>query len=359
MKKEKDKKILYIGRYNEDDIFSGPEKAAKRLFEQAKSKHKAEFIQYFFDGRKYGYIKKFFGRNINGDILTLGLFRIILYLFSFKPGIIHIITFERFASVIFIYKLFSGVKVIYNIHGLITLENKIKNVPTFYEFKDKVCEKLFFKYSDKLLFPSDYYISKAGKYFKFDKNKVSVIPNGIDEIFHTIYNRRTKSTGKLKVIIESYKIGVSKIIDSVLANLNTVKDNIELHLINTNDNSFKYDTLTIFNYNKMPVLEFAEFLKNKDVILSLAEFDTFSISTAEAMAAGVIPLVLKSTGIAAYISNEMNGFIHKYNDIGDILNKLTDSELRNKMSREASKIYNILSWENIYSKYESVYNYLS
>lgn len=356
MKKEKDKKILFIGRYNDDDIFSGPEKAAKRIYELAKKKHNSEFIQYFFDGRKYGYFKKLFGRNAKGDILTLGLFRIIYYLFSFKPDIIHIITFERFASVIFIYKMFSGVNIIYNVHGIVTLENKIKNVPAFYKFKDKICEKLCFKYSDKLIFPSDYYISKAGEYFKFNKSKATVIPNGIDEIFNNIYNGKTKSTGKLKVIIESYKIGVSKIIDSILTNLITVKDKIELYLINTNDISFESGTLTIFNYNKMPVLEFAEFLKDKDIILSLAEFDTFSISTAEAMAAGVIPLILKSTGIASYINNDKNGFIHKYSDIADILNNLTDSELRNKISDESSKIYDILNWETVYAGYELVYN---
>ena len=282
-----------------------------------------------------------------------------LHLLKFKPDIIHIITFERFASVIFIYKIFSKAKVIYSAHGLVTLENEIKNVSAFYKYKDKICEKMFLRFSDKIIFPSEYYINKAYEIIKFDKDRTTIIPNGVDEIFHNIYNRRTNSNDKLKVIIETYKIGVSKIIDSVLAGLNTVKDNIELHLINPNDISYKYDTLTIFNYNKMPVSEFAGFLKDKDVLLSLAEFDTFSISTAEAMAAGVIPFVTKSTGIVSYINNNSNGFIHDYNNIPDILEKLMNPENRKKISEKASDIYSLLNWDTVYSVYESVYNDLA
>jgi glycosyltransferase involved in cell wall biosynthesis len=359
LKKEKDKKILFIGRYNEDNIFSGPEKTAKRIYEYASHKHKVKFIQYFFDGRKYSYLNKLFGKYAENNILTLGIFPLLIYLFSYRPDIIHIITFERFAAVAFIYKIFSRVKIIYNVHGLITLGNKIKNVSSFYAFKDKICEKLFLKYSDKIIFPSGYYISIAGEYFKFNKDKAVVIPNGIDEIFYGNKDKRASAGGKLKIIIETYKIGVSNLIDSVFANLNSVKDNIELHLINSNDISYKSEILDIFNYNKMPVSDFADFLKDKDVFISLAEIDTFSISTAESMAAGVIPLVLKSTGIASYINNNINGFIYNYDDIANILRKLWDIELRNKISIESSKIYSVLNWDEVYNNYESVYNELA
>jgi alpha-1,3-mannosyltransferase len=356
LKKEKDKKILFIGRYNESDIFSGPEKTAKRIYEQASINFNTVFIQYFFDGRKYNYFKKLFGKEDKNDIITFGLFRLFFYLFSFKPDIIHIITFERFAAVAFMYKLFSGVKIIYSSHGIVVYENEIKNSPSFLKLKDKMCEKLYLKFSSKIIFPSEYYAEKTNEFYKFNKNKTIIIPNGIDEIFHKIYENKKYQEGLLRIVIETYKIGVNKKIELVFSILENLKDKIELYLINSENVSYNSDKLKIHSYNKMPLNAFAEFIAGKDVFLSLAEYDTFSISAAEAMAAGLIPIVTKSTGIAEYIDNGSNGFIHNYNNISDILKKLIDIESRKSISAQAASVYSLLNWESVYNKYEFVYN---
>ncbi|HEY3251488.1 MAG TPA: hypothetical protein VGK25_10265, partial [Ignavibacteria bacterium] len=76
-------KIVYIGRYNESEILSGPEKTAKRIFDISLQDYDSVFIQYFFDGTKHGAFKKLFGcekKLFNEGIViyTSGLLRLFL-----------------------------------------------------------------------------------------------------------------------------------------------------------------------------------------------------------------------------------------------------------------------------------------
>src|SRR5258706_3602365 len=130
--------VVYTGRYCESEILSGPEKAAKRIFEIHSKSYKTAFVQYFFDGNKYNIIKKLFGKEItvlnqNSVLYTAGLFRFIPLLFKLRPDIVHIINFERFAVLTFYVRILRRFKVIYNEHGVIAYENsEIKKSGYFY-----------------------------------------------------------------------------------------------------------------------------------------------------------------------------------------------------------------------------------
>ena len=70
-----------MGRFTEGDILSGPEKTAKRIFTEHSKFSPTTFIQYFFDGRKYGLSKKLWGKDShlsgrNSAIFTAGVFEI-------------------------------------------------------------------------------------------------------------------------------------------------------------------------------------------------------------------------------------------------------------------------------------------
>jgi len=61
-------KIVYIGRYNESEILTGPEKVAKRIFHNmTKINSNCVFVEYFFDGAKYNIWKKLFGKEKIAD----------------------------------------------------------------------------------------------------------------------------------------------------------------------------------------------------------------------------------------------------------------------------------------------------
>jgi len=173
-KKKQSNKIAFIGRYNEGEIISGPEKTAKRIFELAASKYEAVFIQYFFDGGKYSLKNKLFGYEEfmkNGmKIYTLGVIRLFFFLIKFKPDIIHIITFERFARAAVYYAKLRKVKLIYNSHGIIIHEDEeIKHEKSSYRRKNRKTEKLLLKSANKIVFPSESAILTCEIYYKLDE----------------------------------------------------------------------------------------------------------------------------------------------------------------------------------------------
>src|SRR4030095_12259859 len=140
------------------------------------------FIQYFFDGHKYSVWKKLFGKesknSVNGIIYTLGLFRIFGVLNKIKPDVIHLITFERFAAVFILYKTFHKIKVEIIKKELSTLTtNILKETLPVLKLKDKFCEKLFLKHSDKIIFLSENSIDIAEEVFDIDETKAVILPN--------------------------------------------------------------------------------------------------------------------------------------------------------------------------------------
>lgn len=367
MRKGKDKiKVLFAGRYNFTEILTGPEKVAKRIFNIYTKSNPSAFISYFFDGRKYGILKKLFGKetdkinNTNSTVVMAGLFRIFSILQKKKPDIVHIITYERFAVIFIFFKIIFRYKVIYHSHGFVGLGNKINKLPFTYRLKDKICEKFFFKYSDIIIFPSGAFTNLSLQEYKYNENKIRIIPNGVDKIFYKIGKINQSKSGNIKVIIETEKIGFGHSASFIKDALEKIQHPVRLMIIGKRNEIFKESSKVGLSYfDKMSNEDFADFLKENDVFVSLIRFDSFSISTAEAMSSGVIPIINEEIGIAKYITNGINGFKIKYNDSGslakymDLLN--CDIDKRKQMSIEASKIFIELSWEKVYKFYENLY----
>ena len=359
--------VVYMGRYNNSEILSGPEKTAKRIFDLRSAETGSSFIQYFFDGRKFGFFKKLFGMDSvalddNAKLYTAGLVRIIPLLFKLKPDLIHVITYERFAVIAAIFKLFSRVKIIYNVHGIIAYENSvIKKSPLFYRIKDKYCEWALLKFSDKIVFLSELSIDIAQKYYQISESKALILSNGIDEEYHiACAGKLVNKSHIIKAVIlngsEYSKSGIRFLIKA----FSGAELPVDLFIIGAKiDLVISNENLEIHYLDKMATSALADFYKDKDVFLSLNDFETFSIATAEAMAAGLIPIVTVQTGMSRFIIDGENGYIIKYGDsenLRDSLDKISEEpEHRNDISAGSSKIYSILSWPEIYESYKNVY----
>lgn len=366
MNMQKDPFIVYAGRFNPGEKLSGPEKTAKRLFIEHSISVNTCFIQYFFDGRQYSLRQKLFGEESaspgeNATVLTLGLFRIFKALRDLRPEIIHIVTFERFAIVFIIYSMFYKTKIVYNVHGVIAYENsELKKVPLLQNLKDRFCERLFIRGSDKLIFNSENVIDLAERYYRVDESKAVILPNGIDEEFRKTGSYRSISP-RLKAVFmiknELSRSGLEFLNDL----LNISEIGLDLFIIADK----QYDIKTNENVNvtygsPMTALDLARFYEDKDIFLSLNRYDTFSISTAEAMASGLIPVVTSQTGINRYIDNGNNGFIVDYGDrlkLNEILKTINgyDETQRHKIQDNAVMIYESLAWKNVYEMYLDLY----
>lgn len=360
-------KILYIGRYNFSEKLTGPEKVAKRIFDISSQKNNVIFLEYFFDGSKYGVRKKLFGYERNEmenkpEIYRVGLLRIMSFILKFKPDIIHIITFERFAILAYLAKIFLKAKIIYNVHGAAVYENKnFKNISFSLAFKDSFCEKIFFSKSDKLLFLSQFQLKIAQQFYKIESDKIKFVNNGVDEEFHTQENIMVNDITSLVFIGDSDRKDKDfNFLYSVLPMINTVCNLYFIGNYNSEKYSDKVNNVNIIRADIMSKTELVNFLSGKDIFISSSFYDTFSIAAAECMSLGLVPIVTDNTGISELISNGENGFIVKHGDTNQLAEKinflLENKNLRGRFSDNARKIYEILNWNTVYSSYEEIYN---
>ena len=349
--------IVYIGRYNDSEILSGPEKTAKRIFAECSKQHNPLFIQYFFDGTKYGFIRKLFGYESKNNIITVGLIKLFFLLFRLNPGIIHIITFERFAYIAVLYSFFKKVKVIYNSHGVIKYEDTVlKKEKAFHRFKNRYVEKSLLNNADVIIFNSETSKYLCGKYYTLDNKKCLIIPNGVDKIFNICGDGRREgyvffAGGKLH---ESSRMFLKKFLDYTHSQL-------DIHVIGSNKFCVNIIKSNIKIFDKMSAEKLAEFYKDKDIFLCLNSYDTFSIATAEAMSAGLIPITTKETGMSSYIKNGENGFIVNYGDTRQLENIIMllcnmDSAEKDRIRRNTQNIYKEISWDKVYNMYDNIYH---
>jgi glycosyltransferase involved in cell wall biosynthesis len=356
-------KILYIGRYNFSEKLTGPEKVAKRIFDISSTRNDAVFLEYFFDGSVYGMWKKLFGyEKVETKIYRIGLFRILNFILKFKPDIIHIITFERFAVIAYLVKIFLKTKIIYNVHGIAVYENKkFKNISSSLSLKDSFAEKIFFRKSYKLLFLSKFQLSIAKQFYKIENTKVQFVTNGIDEEFSGKNNVSISNEKKSLVFIgdSERKDKDFNFLYSSLSKINNTCDLFVIGTYNINKFSNKINNVSIFHVNAMAKTELINFLLDKDIFISSSFYDTFSIAAAECMSLGLVPVVTSNTGISELISDGENGFIVKHDDTNALAEKinllLEDKNLYKKLSDNARKIYEILNWNRIHSFYEDIY----
>lgn len=362
--------VIYLGRYNLSEILNGPEKVAKRIFNEHSKSGKTVFMEYFFDGRKYNLFKKLFGYEIvdsvNGSyVIRIGLIKLFFTLFKLKPDVIHVICFERFCVVAFLYKFFSGTKILYNIHGVIRYENEcLRKTGRFLKIKDKIAEKIYLKFSDVLLVLSLKGIDILKKYYEIDDFKIVMVENGIDEIFYLKgLNKDIFKKDSIDIVfignIKRKEKGFEILNDSV----KNLKCKTNIHIISEIKNIKSYNPDVQFYYYDLMNSEYlSEFFLDKDIIISPAFYENFGISVIEAMAVGLIPVVSSETGMSKFVENNYNGFIFDYRDKSEpvriIENLFADVNLRKKISENAKRIYSNLFWENIYMKYTEIYSKL-
>ncbi len=369
-------KVLFLGRYNSTEVLTGPEKVAKRIYKEFNKSGNTAFLEYFFDGRKYGFFKKIFSKKViaeEGDsvVVRLGLLRILIFLIRAKPSIIHIITYERFALIIFIYKLISKVKIIYSVHGIIAHENHIhRNIHGFLKFKDSYCESIFLRYSDKIIFISGQTISIAEKYYQIQKEKIEIIPNGIDAVFSLIGKEKKYISDKpLEIIFVGDGDKKEKGFDFLIGCLNYIDFPVNVYSVGNRfiiegniSKANPNQNINLTFLEKMDTEAFAAFMLDKDIYISPSSYEIFSIAAIEAMAEGLVPVVTQETGMSSYIREDENGFKFKYGDkerVYEILKDLNHKrEKLRKISENAKTIYFLLSWEIVSSKYKELFSSL-
>lgn len=360
-------KIIFLGKYNQSEILTGPEKVAKRIFhEMLRNNSSCLFIEYFFKKERRSNVwVRLFGKEIvtqDGSVIRLGIIRIILFLLVYQPDVIHVMTLERFMIPIFLLRFVLKGKIFVTVHGIMRYEQRItNNKESFYSsFKDKLLEALMLRYSSTLIFVSQPQLSLMRQYYTVNFEKVQIIPNGIDECFSKS-QPKSFSPSTLNIVVQEREIlGASntEALVEILALCNNCS--LSLYIVGgRSQNEYAGGCLKVFYIHKMPTEDFSDFLADKDIVINNAMYETFSLMTVECMAAGLVPIVADTVGMKSFIKNGVNGFVYSANKpetIREIIEGIGSGNYDFQMlSENARKIYNELKWSNIARKYQEVY----
>jgi glycosyltransferase involved in cell wall biosynthesis len=358
--------ICLIGTYNEEEVFRGPEKVARRIADQfSREGHRVFFYEYFSSGELYSYWKKLFGyeRVKRSDLLfvsRVGLIPFVAVMISRRFDVVHIITFERFAALVILLKPLIRSTIVYSSHGIVQHQH-IRFRPEMrrsLRIKDQVAELLFLKFSDRLFFLSERSVAIAAEYYKISSEKVVIVANGIDDPFFQIMRKGNDARKEVAVLLIGEPRRSEKGFEFFTRALGRCKSKFAVFVLceelprspaNTINN------LQIHYVQKMASREYADFLASVDIYVSASSYDQFSIAAVEAMGSGLVPVVTKETGMSRYIDDGVNGFVIAHGEVerlAQTLDRLVgDEDLRKTLSSNARSTVTALRWKNIAQEY--------
>jgi len=351
--------VIYIGTYNTNEILSGPEKVSKRIFEEYSKTDRTLFVHYFQDGRKFGYFRKLFGyektADVNGrEVLRLGLFRMLYNIFRQKPDVIHILCYNRFVLFLYLLKIFSRVKIFYTLNGIIRHENKYFNKePLFNVIKNRITENVIVYFSDRIFYLSEFSKNILYLYYSPDNTKISKAINGLDDCFLEKENNGHSLREFNSVVFIGNTDKKEKGFDFLYSAIKNCNIKIKLYVIDSADriNSVKENVNVEVKFvDKLSPVNMIEFLKNKRIIVTPSEYDTFSISTLEAISCGLYPVLTEQTGISEIIGKYTNISVVNYGDstkFADVLSSLISSETSYDVNTDLKEF----SWSKVLQNY--------
>lgn len=357
------KKIILLGRYNESEILSGPEKIAKRIFHYLLLRnYNIIFCDFYFKDRKNAtLLNRLFGfEKLNENVFRTGIFKLLLLTISKDVKIIHVLTLERYQIILFLLKKLLRIHIITTLHACVKYElaNSVNKFNWLQKLKLNSLEKLAISKSDELVLVSNLLKKILMKYYDLSKKNLSIIYHAVDRDF---YQNKIEMnfTNPLKIIFYNSSQYINRDLYMVYCALLELNDiNIQLFVIGDNDeNVTSKNNVNVIYKNYMSKSDLINFLKDKQILIKGFTFDSFPLFAAECMAMGKIVILNYNIGVSELIENCVNGFIcNNYDEIiMTIKNLYNNKSLVNKISENATKIYSILNWDNVIKHYIDLY----
>lgn len=204
---------------------------------------------------------------------------------------------------------------------------------------------------------SKYLIEAAKKLYDF--SKYSVIPWGIEKNVFDLYKSECTLSQPLKIIIPRAHEAVYNnlfIVQSLQTLINSDKIKLTFPVFGSKYESFKESAKKLVGdkinyYEKAPREDFLKFASEHDLFLSASLSDSSPVSLIEAMALGLIPVVMNIDGVKEWITSK-NGFIFEH-DRASLLQVVTNlldgtkdfkslrQQNKNKVEKNALFVHNI------------------
>jgi glycosyltransferase involved in cell wall biosynthesis len=262
---------------------------------------------------------------------------------------------------------------------------KIKNKPIFFVTGDlTLVDRTWWLYNDNFkslitgfIFVSEYHSKIMCETYKIPENKVSIITNPINKIFH-VSKENIDGIRFKKSLSGGAPCKIFPDISDVINNVNHT--DIIFNIISTNDLYSNYNdipcrvdksfTKNIRELNKMninilnPVGKkelYEYYYQHLTYVHPNCYPETCCAMILEAMTCGCIPIVINEGPFKEYITNGVNGFlINRCDDPLDTCKLLSDvivdvhsmnKDQLNKVSNNAKQIYDIFNYYKTATKY--------
>lgn len=282
--------------------------------------------------------------------------------FEILPG------FRAALLVKLIKKLSGKVSIVQKIHGLPSIEVQYKDFPlmkrVLYRLNWRMAKKNINKLSSVIVVNSEYMESETKK--EISKNKIVVIPNGVD--LDTWKNKKATSKNKVKKIIFWGRLSEEKGVDILIEAMQFVLKDISCKLEIVGDGP-QMDGLKE-SVNKKGLSDRVSFAGKKtqqqivvdastsDVAVFPSRYEPFGIMALEAMALGKPTITSNVGGLTDFVKDKENGLTSKNNPkelAGAIIKILKEATFSKKLSTNALKTANRLSWVNVMKEYRALY----
>jgi glycosyltransferase involved in cell wall biosynthesis len=246
------------------------------------------------------------------------------------------------------------VKIFYTLNGIIRHENKYFNKePLFNVIKNRITENVIVYFSDRIFYLSEFSKSILYRYYSPDSAKLSKAINGLDNCFLEIENNGHSLRENNSVVFIGNTDHNEKGFDFLYSAIKNCNVKIKLYVIDSSDKLDRVKECTnveVIIFDKMTPVNMVEFLRDKRIIVTPSEYDTFSISTLEAVSCGLYPVLTGQTGISEIIGKYANVSVINYGDstkFADVLSNLISSETSYDINADLKEF----SWSNVFQNF--------
>lgn len=279
---------------------------------------------------KKGFVKQFYYR--------LAVKQIKFLIKNFKPDIISAHFASGYGHIAVLAKRNSNIPLALNLWGSDILIVPKKSI--FHKQKTKYAlQNAQYVFAD-----SQYLIDSAKKIFPF--NSCAVIPWGVEKNIFNLYKTNLRLSQPLKIIIPrahehvyNNLFIVKSLKDLILAD----KIKLRFPAFGSLYESFKEEATKLVGdkiqyYEKAERQEFLKLASEHDIYLSASLSDSSPVSLIEAMALGLIPVVMNIDGVKEWVSNK-NGFLfeHESASLATVIEKLLHASQDFSQLRETNK----------------------
>ena len=296
-------RIAFIGDLPKTDSPTGPERFASELFEEMKKHHEVWFYQYVCSDRPCTWSEKFFGAlevNSNRQMIKGGLFPILYHFLKNQWDILHVVTYLRSSVAFLLISKVKRVKSVYTVHGVIAYENQLKPfLSKDFVLKNLISEKLITTLSAKIVTVSSLVRNKLVEFYSVKKTEIAIIPNGIKFIPIKSYPKDNESK-ILRIIIYA---GMQTRVDLLnqLINFISLNRNIFSLVIVGDKDGIKSGSENVQIKRKLIHQEWLNELSWGDICINISLFESFSLSSLEALQAGLCLFLNDYIGISEFL----------------------------------------------------------